>query len=71
KEGRPIFDPVADAAFVARLKEKLADPERVKEVDLHLYTPEFARFAVDEFMRLYAGAHAPLTTPSVSVEAAH
>ncbi|MBU0651665.1 MAG: Tm-1-like ATP-binding domain-containing protein [Proteobacteria bacterium] len=71
KEGRPIFDPVADAAFVARLKEKLADPERVKEVDLHLYTPEFARFTVDEFMRLYAGAHVPLTTPSTSVEAAH
>jgi uncharacterized protein (UPF0261 family) len=30
KEGRPIYDPVADAAFVARLKEKLADPSRMK-----------------------------------------
>ena len=56
REGRPIYDPVADAAFVARLKEKLASPDRVKEVDLHLYTPEFARVAVDEFVRLYAGA---------------
>lgn len=54
REGRPIYDPVADAAFVARLKEKLADPGRVKEVDLHLYTSEFARVAVDEFLRLYA-----------------
>ena len=54
KAGRPIYDPVADAAFVARLKEKLADPSCVKEVDLHLYTPEFARVAVDEFVRLYA-----------------
>ena len=45
--------PAADAAFVARLKETLNEPERVKEVDLHLYTPEFARVAVDEFVRLY------------------
>jgi uncharacterized protein (UPF0261 family) len=52
-EGRIIYDPAADAAFVARLKGKLADPGRVKEVDLHLYTPEFARVAVDEFVRLY------------------
>ena len=53
KEGRPIYDPVADAAFVARLKEKLDDPARVKEIPLHLYTPEFARVAVDEFVRLH------------------
>jgi uncharacterized protein (UPF0261 family) len=54
KAGRPIYDPAADAAFVARLKEKLAEPGRVREVELHLYTPEFARVAVDEFVRLYA-----------------
>jgi uncharacterized protein (UPF0261 family) len=59
REGRPIYDPAADAAFVARLKEKLADRSRVREVDLHLYTPEFARVAVDEFVRLYAGAKTP------------
>jgi uncharacterized protein (UPF0261 family) len=53
KEGRPIYDPRADAAFVARLKEKLAEPARVRELDLHLYTPEFARAAVDEFVRLF------------------
>lgn len=53
KEGRPIYDPVADAAFVALLKEKVADRSRIKEVDLHLYTPEFARAAVDEFVRLH------------------
>jgi uncharacterized protein (UPF0261 family) len=53
RPGRPIFDPQADAAFVARLKQRLADPARVKEVDLHLYTPEFARVAVDEFVRLF------------------
>ena len=48
--------PSADAAFVARLKDKLADPTHVKEVDLHLYTPEFARVAVDEFLRLFESA---------------
>jgi uncharacterized protein (UPF0261 family) len=58
KEGRPIYDPAADAAFAARLKEKLADRRRVREVDLHLYTPEFARVAVDEFLRLFEEAKA-------------
>ncbi len=60
REGRPIYDPAADAAFVARLKERLDDGRHVKEVDLHLYTPEFARVAVDEFVRLYHGARAPV-----------
>ncbi len=59
REGRPIYDPEADAAFVARLKEKLAEPRRVKELDLHLYTPEFARAAVDEIVRLFEAARAP------------
>jgi len=68
KEGRPIYDPVADAAFVARLKEKINNPERVKEVDLHLYTAEFARVAVDEFMRLFMQAGIPL--PAAGVAAA-
>jgi len=59
REGRPIYDPAADAAFVARLKEKLADRSRLREVDLHLYTPEFARVAVDEFLRLFQAAKTP------------
>ena len=59
KEGRPIYDPAADAAFVARLKEKIADRSRLSEVELHLYTPEFARVAVDEFLRLFARAKSP------------
>jgi uncharacterized protein (UPF0261 family) len=58
RPGRPIYDPAADAAFVARLKERLAEPARVKEVDLQLYTPEFARAAVDEFLRLAQAARA-------------
>ena len=58
REGRPIHDPAADAAFVTRLREKLTEPSRLKEVDLHLYTPEFARVAVDELVRLYRGQRA-------------
>lgn len=58
KEGRPIYDPVGDAVFVARLKDKLVNKNAVKEVDLHLYTPEFARAAVDEFVRLFQQANA-------------
>ncbi len=60
KPGRPIHDPEADAAFVARLKEKLEEPSHVKEVDMHLYTPEFARVAVDEFVRLFEAARPEL-----------
>jgi uncharacterized protein (UPF0261 family) len=68
REGRPIFDPVADAAFVARLKEKLADRSHIKEVDLHLYTPEFARAAVDEFLRLFEAAKAPARSRALAGE---
>lgn len=52
-EGRQNYDPQADAAFVERLKEKLNNPGAIKEVDLHLYTPEFAQAAVTEFVSLY------------------
>jgi uncharacterized protein (UPF0261 family) len=58
KPGRPIYDPDADAAFVARLRERLEQPERVKDVDLHLYSEAFARVAVDEFVDLYRQARA-------------
>jgi uncharacterized protein (UPF0261 family) len=53
REGRPIHDPAADAAFVARLRETLVRQDAIKEVDLNLYTPEFARVAVDEFVALF------------------
>jgi uncharacterized protein (UPF0261 family) len=56
REGRPIHDPSADAAFVERLREKLNRKDAITEVDLNLYTPEFARVAVDEFVRLHREA---------------
>lgn len=53
REGLPLYDPEANAAFAARLKERINNKDAVREVDLHLYTPEFARVAVDEFLRLW------------------
>jgi len=53
-EGQANYDPVADAAFVTRLKQGLDNKNAVMEVDLHLYSTAFARVAVDEFVRLYA-----------------
>lgn len=61
RAGRPIHDPAADAAFVERLEQRLHQPRRLKKVDLHLYTPEFARVAVDEFVRLYRTSARPAT----------
>jgi uncharacterized protein (UPF0261 family) len=52
-EGRPCYDLEADAAFTARLKEKIAKKEAIEEVDLHLYTPEFAKKMVDEFKKIF------------------
>ncbi|HEY0877109.1 MAG TPA: Tm-1-like ATP-binding domain-containing protein [Zeimonas sp.] len=59
REGRPIWDPAADAAFVERLEQRLDDPRRLRKLDLNLYTPEFARAAVEEFLALYRKANAP------------
>ncbi len=59
REGRSIWDPAADAAFVERLEQRLDDPSRLRKVDLNLYTQEFARVAVDEFLALYRKAAEP------------
>ena len=58
RPGGPMHDPAADAAFVARLKERLAHPEKVEDVDMALYSKEFARAAVDAFARLYGKVEA-------------
>ena len=55
QEGLPLYDPEANAAFAARLRERIDNKNAVREVDQHLYTPEFARIAVDEFLRLWDG----------------
>ena len=52
-EGGACYDPEADDAFVKEFKAKINNKDAVKEVDMHLYTPEFAKLVVDEFLKLY------------------
>jgi uncharacterized protein (UPF0261 family) len=56
REGAALYDPAANQAFVATLKENLNDAIPVEEVDLHLNTPEFGEKAVELFDRLYQQA---------------
>ena len=49
RPGGPLHDPAADAAFARRLHE-LLPAGAVREVDLALYTRDFARLAVDELL---------------------
>ncbi len=56
REGRPLWDPQADAAFFQRLRDKLARKEAIVDVDLNLYDAAFARVAVDHLARLMRGA---------------
>ena len=51
--GRQLYDPEADAAFTAELKNRLKPEVVVKELDLALNTPEFARVAVEELDELF------------------
>ncbi|MCP4297060.1 MAG: UPF0261 family protein [Proteobacteria bacterium] len=53
KEGRQLYDPEADAAFTKELKRLVDDHDQILEVDMHLYTTEFARKIVDQFIDLY------------------
>ncbi len=48
--GRALWDPKADAAFVEELKSRLSRPDRIREVDCNLYTPEFGKAAVTAFV---------------------
>ncbi|MCH7764322.1 MAG: Tm-1-like ATP-binding domain-containing protein [Candidatus Marinimicrobia bacterium] len=53
EKGRALYDPDADAAFMENLKSLLNTHIPVKDVDLHLNTPEFAEEAVNLFHQLY------------------
>jgi len=52
-EGCALYDPHADAVFAEELRKRLNKKEAIEEVNLHLYTPEFARKLVDEFVRVF------------------
>ena len=53
EEGHALYDPAADAAFTEALKKRLKSGIPVKEVDLHLNTPEFGTEAVKLFDELF------------------
>ena len=56
REGRPLYDPAADAAFFAALREKLVRKDAIVDVDLNLYDPAFACVAVDRLVGLMRGS---------------
>ena len=53
EKGRALHDPEADASFTAALKKQLKPGIPVKEVDLHLNTPEFGQEAVTLFDEIF------------------
>jgi uncharacterized protein (UPF0261 family) len=53
KKGMPLYDPEADQAFLDELRTHLTKKISLVELDLHLNTREFAKEAVNQFIRLY------------------
>lgn len=53
REGAALYDPEADLAFCEALKKRLNQKILVKEVDLHLNTPEFGEEAVNLFHEIF------------------
>jgi uncharacterized protein (UPF0261 family) len=53
QQGRSLYDPEADRAFMEELRKSLKPDIPVKEVNFHLNTPEFGREAVEVFHQLF------------------
>jgi len=53
QEGMPLYDPIADQAFIDELKIFLDPKIPLIELDLHLNSREFAEEAVNRFLDLY------------------
>jgi len=56
REDCPLFDPQADGAFARRLEDSLESNVALVKVNSNLDTREFARAAVDEFIRLFSAS---------------
>ena len=56
REGRALYDPVADQAFADELAARLDRPERIRTVDANLYSAEFGGACVDAFLEVWAEA---------------
>jgi len=53
REGRALYDPVADRAFADELAQHLDRPERIRVVDANLYSREFGAACVDAFSEVW------------------
>jgi len=54
REGKALYDPVADAAFAEELRANLSDVSRIREVDANLYSTEFAEACIKAFTEVWA-----------------
>ncbi len=57
-EGQPFYDPAADAALVAALRETLDPHVEVREMNTDINDPAFARAMADALHELYQGGAA-------------
>lgn len=55
REGRPLYDPEADAAFVQALKENIKQSIQVIEIDAHINDEVFARQATELLVEMMKG----------------
>ncbi len=53
QKGRGLYDPEADRAFAEEIKRLVRNHVEIIELDLHLYSPEFGKAAVEAFVELY------------------
>jgi uncharacterized protein (UPF0261 family) len=51
REGKPFYDPAADARLFDALRKNLAPHVRLVEMDCHINDPDFASAVVQEFLR--------------------
>ncbi|RYI32779.1 MAG: UPF0261 family protein, partial [Acetobacteraceae bacterium] len=51
-EGGPFWDPQADEALFAALRDTIRDPQRLVFLPCHINDPAFARTAADTFLSL-------------------
>ncbi len=52
-DGQVFHDPVADAALFETLRENLHDDVEVRELDIHINDPAFARAMAERLHELY------------------
>ncbi len=56
RQGGPLFDPVANQAYIQTLRAELSPDVKYIEVDAHINDPEFARVCVETFLALRSKA---------------